>query len=132
LAEENQELETVRSLIQPKIPAELEAAKDALHKLQNDMMEIRDDPNKVSFLMGVDTKTGVGVMVPIPTKENMEKLKENFDKLPPNIQKTIENTMPKGSKEAMQDIWKALDEAKSIEDLKKLEKRLKGQGASDK
>ena len=85
----------------------------AAQKLRNEIIKIMDDPNKLSFWMGVDTRTGKADLVPIMTKENMEKLEENYDNLHANIQKILDvhaniqkildDNMIKGSKDAIKE-----------------------------
>lgn len=116
MAEGEQDTGDADLSVQPKLPKEMEAAKDAVQKLSNNMKSLDASPDRVTFLMGVNYRTGKADLIPLPTKSNMEKLQEHHKDLPENIRKVIDRNMSEEDKQAMEEIWKVLGEQKAIED----------------
>ncbi len=114
LAENNSEIRG--GLIRLKLPVGTVAASNAVKTLTDDIIELHEDPNYVSFWMGVNLKTAKADLVPIVTPANMEKLRKGYANLPENIRKVIEDSMPKERIEATRTIWESLNKQKALED----------------
>ncbi len=112
LAENNNEIRD--GLIRLKLPVGTVAASNAVKKLTDDIVDLHENPNYVSFWMGVNLKTAKADLVPIVTPANMEKLRKNYANLPENIRKVIEDSMPKERIEATRTIWEELNKQKAL------------------
>ncbi len=114
LAEDDSEIKG--GLIRLRLPTGTVAATAAVKMLSGDVAKLHQDPDYVSFWMGVNVKTAKADLVPIVTPVNMEKLRKNYDNLPENIRKVIEDSMPKERIEASRTIWAWLDKQKALEE----------------
>ncbi len=114
LAEDNSEIRG--GLIRLKLSVGTVPANLALKKMVEDVAELHENPDYVSFWMGVNLKTAKADLVPIATPANMEKLRKYYANLPENIRKVIEASMPKERNDAMHTIWDELNKQKALED----------------
>jgi hypothetical protein len=114
LAEDNSEIKG--GVIRLKLLTGTVAANTAVKMLRDDIIDLHENPNYLSFWMGVNLKTAEADLVPIVTPANMEKLSKNYDNLPENIRKVIENSMPKERIAAARTIWDALSKQKALEE----------------
>lgn len=92
-----------------KVPQELISAKDAIRRLVVDIKALHDSDDHIGLYMAVNTQTGKADIIPIPTKENIEKLRSRLDTLPAKIQQAIRKNIPEEDWKATELIWAVLD-----------------------
>lgn len=71
---------------------------------------LHENPENMSFWMSVDVNTAKAALVPIPTYDNMLKLKKNYDSLPKRVKNTMKNNMSENDFQSFQTIIAALTE----------------------
>src|SRR6059036_2015194 len=91
-----------------------EAVRYAAEQIRDDMEALHNDEKHIAFLMAVDCQSGKAKLLPIPTLENVTKLKEQVGKLPEGIQDAILNNIPKKASEAIDAIWAYLKDSEEL------------------
>ncbi len=96
-------------LVVYEVPPELLAVKDAVQKLKDDIESKHKSQNYVGFFMAINLETAKADLIPIPTKENMEKILLHMNELPQNVQKVVGRSIPEDDLKAAELIWDVLE-----------------------
>jgi hypothetical protein len=82
----------------------------AVEELRNHMEALHNDEKFVVFVMGVNIDNGRATIVPIPTIQNVRKMKEQVGQLPDGIQDAIIKNVPEQDMKAIDEIWSYLSQ----------------------
>lgn len=112
-AQDDQSSTQVKTMVtapQSSIP---DSIKPAVSRLTDDIMTLGESKEHVTFLMAVNINTAKADLVPIPTIENMARLKEHLERFPESVKAALKDNIPNEDMEAAESIWALLDSAKN-------------------
>jgi gas vesicle protein len=92
------------------------AVRHAFEQLRDDIIRINEDPSYVTLLMAVNTRTAKAELIPIPTIDNMTRIKDNLDQFPEAVQNAIKKNIPEADMKASTEIWEYLGKIKEVVD----------------
>ena len=93
----------------PAASKELEPVRKAVYKLQEGIAVRFDSPDYVTLAMHVNLNTAKADLIPVPSPENIRKLKENFSRLPTKVQDVVRKNIPEEQKKAFEEIYAYLE-----------------------
>lgn len=103
------------ALVKIEVPKVPDSVKHAFEQLRDDIITVNERPNYVTLLMAVNTKTARADLIPLPTLDNMTKLKNSLDQFPEAVQNAIKKNIPEADMKASQEIWEYLGIMKQVD-----------------
>lgn len=85
----------------------VEVAREEIGQLARSIKSLYESPSHVSFWMSVDVNTAKASLVPVPTYDNMAKMKDHYDSLPKRVRNTMKKNMSEQDFQSFQAIMEA-------------------------
>ncbi|MGI0014927.1 MAG: hypothetical protein ACREBU_16020 [Nitrososphaera sp.] len=84
---------------------EHEEVKSAVQKLKEDIMAKTNSEDYVTLTMHVNLDSAKADLIPVPTKDNLDRMKHQFLSLPKKVQEVIKNSIPPEDMQAVETVW---------------------------